>query len=46
MVIFELLEAFLHAVGGGGFPDEFHLIAVVLIGIGLVVEQFPEDFLI
>jgi hypothetical protein len=46
MVIFELLEAFLHAVVGGGFPDEFHLIGVVLLGSGLVVEQLEADFLI
>ena len=38
MVIFELLEALLHAVVGGRFPNEFYLIGVVLFRGGLMVE--------
>jgi hypothetical protein len=46
VVVLELLESLLHAVVGGGFPDELHLVGVVFFGGGFVVEQFQADLLI
>ena len=46
MVVFEPAESLLHAVVGGGFPDELDLVRVILFGRGLVREQLQTDLLI
>ena len=40
MVILKLLQSLLHTMVRGRLPDKLHLIGIVLLGGGFVIEQF------